>query len=117
MRRTLPLLFVLLLVLSTVAFADGAIEVSVMQSALAGEHFAGTIGSLRLCNVVAPEPIGKIDVFADGGVRFAESSVSQLVGGLVGASVGQRDKALRVGFGYQYPGGGVVYVRACIARW
>ena len=115
MRRYLPL-FVLLFVASA-AYADGAIEVSVMQSALTGEHFVGTIGSLRVCNVKAPEPLGKIDVFADGGVRFAESSTSQLVGGLLGASVGQRDKALRVGFGYSYLGGSVVYVRACVMRW
>lgn len=110
-------LVAVLLALVAVAHADGAIELSVMQSALTGDHFAGTIGSVRLCNVKAPEPLGKLDLFADAGVRFSESSTSQLVGGLVGASVGQRNGDIRVGFGYQYPGGGVVYVRAPFARW
>lgn len=111
------LLCAALLACASAALADGAIEVSVMQSALTGEHFTGPMGSLRLGNVIAPAPLGKLDLFADGGVRFSETAATQLVGGLVGASVGQRDKALRVGAGYQYPGGFVVYARACVMRW
>ena len=115
--RVILLSIVLLAVLCPVVMADpGHLEVSVVQRALVGDPFIGTVGSYRLGCVVLP-PMGKIDLFMDGGIRLSETTEASFTGGLVGASVGERDKALRVGAGYAYPNGFTVYVRACVTRW
>ena len=117
MRHLLLIFTVVLLLSSSAALAENAIELSVVQRAFVGDPFIGTIGSLRLGCVKFQDPIGKIDVFADAGARFSETTEAAMVGGLVGASVGQRDKALRFGAGYAYPGSFTVYMRASFARW
>ena len=109
---------VMLMLLTVVVQADpGHFEVSAVQSTFVGKPFVGTLGSVRLLCVKAPQPIGLLDVFADGGVRLSETTENSLVGGLFGASFGKRDVALRVGGGYQMPGGWMIYTRACVVRW
>jgi len=116
MKRVL-LPFVLF-ALAAAAVADGAIEVSVVQSTFVGRPFVGTVGSIRLCTLEAPNPFGELACYADGGVRLSETTENSIAGFLVGASVGQRGSALRFGAGYIYPDSSLtVYTRAVLMRW
>lgn len=116
--RAILMSIVLLAVLCPVVMADpGHIEVSVVQRAFVGDPFVGSVGSLRLACVKIDQPAFKLDLFADGGLRISETTEASFTGGLAGASVGERGKALRVGAGFVWPGDFTVYVRAVMKSW
>lgn len=109
---------ILLVALASVAMAEGAIEVSLVQSTFVGKPFAGSVGSIRLCTATAPQPFGEIGLFADGGIKLSETTENSLTGFLVGASTGPVGSKIRVGAGWQYPDSQfVLYTRTVLMSW